>query len=399
MQGASPEGRRTTSRTRRSILGASALAATALSGCLSSVSFLDRGDDSSSVDLPPGDAASFQKWIPADGVHGVEAFRAPWLFRPTRDGSEYLDEPVGYTRSLLESLVDYLGVGFDRCDRVLWTVESVAMEGPFDPDDVGETLVGSGYSAAGEYHEYDVYERRDTPRACVVRDGAAVWSRGARPGDRVRAHVDAEAGRAERLHEAVPAYDRLVEYLGERPSFSTFHQTGSQFLDGARVGATGYDVDDSGLYLFSVVVTEPDVDPSRSTLRERFSGAHADEELDAVDVTIDDDVVTMAARIPLDATHDTLGIGSAFPPRTTWGVDVESERYVLRHEAGESVRASRLELHDAEFDSHPVGFDSRDTVTPGDEFAFDRATVGDEFSLVWSAPGVDSDPLFEYDGS
>lgn len=386
---------------RRSILGASAgtiAAATSLSGCLSSIPGLDGGTGDASVGLPPGGSSSFRHSIPADGVDEVESFGPAFVFLPQRDGSEHLGVPLGFARTWLKPTVDYLGVGIERYDRAVLTGDSVALDGPVDPDAVGETLLGSGYEATASYRGHDVYVRSDHPRACAVRAGRAVWAHGSHHLERVRAHVDAEAGHAARLHEAVPAYGRLADRVGVRP-FLTTNSTGvSRVVDDAAAVANGFDIDENGVYRLTVAVLEPDAEPPRSAIEDRFVDVFTGEEATATEVTIRDGIVTAAARAPLDVVRKNLETERAFPPQTTWGIDVEADRYVLRHEAGETVDASRLELVDETADSHSIGSDPDRTVAPGAEFTFDRSTIGAEFRLVWSAHD-ESALLFEYEAT
>lgn len=400
MDGESTDECRELSGSRRSLLRASGgaiAAASLLSGCTSSVPLLDDGDGRTGVDVPPGGSPSFRKWIPADGVHGVDSLGTPWVFLPSRDGSDHLGAPLGTARSFLKPNVDYLGVGVGQYDLAVLLNDSVVLEGPADPETVGETLLGSGYEAAGRYHGYDVYERFDTPRSCAIREGSAVWARGTHHQQRIEAHIDAEAGRVDRLHDVDQANGRLVQHVGARPVLAITDRAANHLADTA-AGAFSLDVDENGLYRLYFAALEPGADPSRSAIRERFAEAVQSDDIDAISVTIRDGIVTMAAHVPLEAAREAAEQRTS-PPQITWGVDPTGDRLVLRHEAGDSVTASRLELLGADGESHSVGPDPDRTIGPSAELAFDRATIGAEFTVHWSAPTGEHATLFQYGDS
>jgi|GEM_PF-4585798 len=395
----SPETALKRESSRRSILrasGAAIAAATSLSGCLSAVPLLDGRSYGGDVDLPPGGSSSFRDWIPADGVRGIESIGAPWVFMPGRDGSEHLPRPMGLARSFLTPIVDYLGIGVGGYDLALLTGDSVVLQGPVDPEAVGETLLDSGYEAAGRYRDFDLYERFDGPRTCAVRSGTAIWADDANHRERVRAHADAGAGEVERRHDTTPAYGRLAEHVGARSAILFQNYGAGQVVQDARAGANGFDVHEQGLYRLAAAVVAPGADPSRRDIRQRFSAAAASEDVDAIEVTIDERVVIMVARTPLDALRSTMDPDRSFPPQVTWGVETEPERYLLRHEAGNSVDGSHLELRGAAGEEHSFVSGGEGIVEPGDTLTVERGAVGPEFRLVWSGETDESVELFEY---
>jgi hypothetical protein len=374
--------RRPSTRPRRSLLraGAAALAtglATSVAGCLSGLPPLGGRQTYGRIESPPADDPAYRRWLPAPATTDLE--RDHHRLVAATPGPVTGGEPEEFLgrRAFLRSDLDYLGVGYERYDRVLDCDLGAVLEAEFDPGSVADTLLDSGYERDGTHRGFALFSRSDVRRRAAVDDGVVVWSsRRVHDAPDVEALVDAGLGERRRYHEASPGFERLSAAAG----------TGRQVIltpgfgdptDAATLGADTFRFDDDAAYQVVTLLFPPGRVPSRSRLERAFRDERGlTREADVLDVAVDDRLATLEARVPLRGRRDLTPMDE--PPQVTWGAsfDPDARTVELRHEAGESVDAEWLH-HDVSVPGDEGGlelrplFESTRTVGPGDAATVD----------------------------
>jgi hypothetical protein len=386
-----------TSPTRRAFLrrGAGAVAtgvAAATAGCTSALPPLGSAQRFGRIDVPDADPPRYRRWLPApSAVDGVKAERYAFLFR--RPGALDYPAPVRFTtpRKRLLSHLDHFGVGYPNYDRLLYTPFGTVLAGDFAAVAVAETLVRSGYAAAGTHRDYDLFARDDVPRRVAVRDGTIVRSsRRVHDHPRIEALLDARADRIDRYHNATPGVERLTDTVGESRMVEYIPPTDDPPEGRYWRKCEGFRFDGDIAYHVMTFLYPEGHTPPEADLRDRaVDGTVLTREVANSDFRIDGRLVTVEGRIPPGEGIDPGDITPPYPPQVTWGYDRERDprAITLRHEAGDAVPADTLSLRfgvdapDGLFTlpaSRPFPTDT-DRLTPGETATVDvrdRPTVG-----------------------
>jgi hypothetical protein len=383
--------------TRRTLLrrGAGALAAgvvAATAGCASALPPLGSAQRFGRIDVPDAAPPAYRRWLPApSAVDGLDAEHYAFLFR--RPGELDYPAPVRFTtpRKRLRSDLDHLGVGYANYDGLLRTALGTVIDAAFDPAAVAETLVGSGYAAAGSYGGYDLFERDDVPRRVAVGDGTVVRSsRRVHPTPRIEALLDARADRIDRYHAADAGVARLTDAVGESRMVEYVPPTDDPPDGRYWRKCEGFRFDGGTAYHVMTFLYPEGTEPSESELRDRaVDGTVLTREVEHSDFRIDGRLVTVEGRIPPRNGIDPAEITPPYPPQVTWGYERgrDPPTVTLRHEAGDPVPADALVLRFGIDDhgdlytlpeSRPLPTDAG-RLTPGDTVTVDlreRPTVG-----------------------
>ncbi|PSQ15684.1 hypothetical protein BRD00_13575 [Halobacteriales archaeon QS_8_69_26] len=315
------------------------------------------------------------------------------------------DVPERFARDRRRKLgLDHFGIGFDRYQWVLridrWTA---VLTGRFDPADVVDTLLASGYGRAGTHHGVALLAREDGPRAVAVADGALAWSSapgGDPPVGAVRALFDAKAGRVPRYHET-----------DEGEGFATLTEAtggplvGRLFVDAGDLPIPGFDVegvdgwgtavafDGATTYLRTVVAFDRPKDPEtvRLKLRSGAAGREFYRTADAVDVTADERSASVVAAVADERYADLLGAPETDVtyPQVTWGYDRDpaADEVTVTHRGGDEVPAGSLRVTTPAVPDEPSRFaDEYDAVGPGDSLAVAvPPSGGGRIRILWSS--------------
>ncbi|WP_276270730.1 hypothetical protein [Haloarcula litorea] len=406
-----PEPSTRTDLSRREALrrGAAALAtgtAVGTAGCLSSLPPLGGSLSYGRLDVPPADEPAYRRWLPTpeafdtrydDGYAFAYAEPGPYVARAPRT--------FRARRAYGIRALDYFGVGYENFDRLVSCDLGTVLEGEFDRDTVTATLADSGYASEGSYRGFDLYGRRDTRRRAAVGDGVLVWT-----SERTDDHPDLEllvdtgAGDRRRYHEGSEAFAAVSEAAGASRQlvagpYSMDPRDYSEFgIDAVRLG-------EDAAYQVLVMRFADGRTPSKGALESAFRESHRlTEARDGTEVTVDGQLATVAARAPFASPVDPTPPED--PPQVTWGADydADAEALTLRHEAGDPVPGSWLQLDFAdepnpnEVEHVPV-WEGVDRVEPGDTATVDLADrpTATAVSLLLSDGDSGIATLFRYE--
>ncbi|MFC7177555.1 hypothetical protein [Halosegnis marinus] len=373
------------STTRRGLLagiGAAATAATA--GCVEVLPPLGSRVTVGRVDVPAADPPTYRRWIPASsavpGTAGVNPDNVI-AARRTAPGTDNGWAITAFARQVMTGRIDWFGYGYDHYDRAVMVDDGVVLTGEVDPAVVADALDGTGYTAAGEYEGYALYARDDMPRTVAVRDGTVVWASSVGEGDTgavVRAIADAGAGRIEREHEANDDYAALTAATGERAA-NWVGPVGYDPTDEALGGAVASVADDRGTYVVSHTLYPEGVAVPVGRIERALRGDRRAVESARAEVTAEDRFAVVEEWFPASAT---TGRDPVTFPQVTWGASHGDATVTVRHEAGESVDADKLEVERSAGGESSVADASfpGGTVEPGDSLT---VPVDDATERVW----------------
>lgn len=376
----SPADNRSTRRSllRRSGAALLALGAAGPAGCVESLPPLGQGVRYGRVEVPDAGPPSYRRWLPAGSALPRNADLDPGYVghaTPGHLGGDVVGVANRLPHSLQKPRLDYFGIGYESYDRVLGLHSlgaTYVLEGAIDAATVTGTLVESGYEAAGTYAGYDVFDRSDRSRTAAVSGDAVVWAGGEESTSTVEAVVDAERGAVPRHHEADETFALATDRIGASP-WTWFGAPGLHDVGDPGVTALSYRFDDRGVYYVHHLVYPPGRTVAEREVRSALEENGRATEQYAVDVGIEGRVVTVEMRQSHEAAVENLPSGRW--PQVTWGVDRESDAITVRHEAGETVAAERLEVVvAADGDRTPTGTqfaDVHETVGPGDALTVD----------------------------
>ncbi|MEZ3117546.1 hypothetical protein RYH80_16645 [Halobaculum sp. MBLA0147] len=373
--------------TRRGLLriGGTGLAlggAVGSAGCLSALPPLGGGQRYGRIDAPASDDPEYARWVPApwDEVSEDDYFG----FGAARPGTApRVPHLLAWRRASTVCSLDYFGVGWASYDRYVWTPAGSVLTGSFEAKTVRDTLGGTAYRPAGDYREYDLFERPDGRRV-AVRDGTLLF---VTPDDEhpdLERLADTGAGAHPRLVDANDAAATVVERASESTRVSAAREFGA-FHEAAAWGADGFRVGDDGVYqVITLVFPSPDtitLDELQTAYRERTGLVEAwTQEADSFDAQMDERVATLETRVPEGDLRRFDAV--AEPVQATWGFewDAAERALTIRHEAGASADPNRLTV-DIDTDEAPYRHDDRpvwtdvDRVEPGAETTLDLGAV------------------------
>jgi len=192
------------------IAGTAAASTVALSGCL--------GDSSG-----PESAAD---WIPAPDLFGADGYRA-FSTAPASLGEIQGSFNPSTVEAYGERILDWEVADPDLADVARYTSGShddeagyIAVEHDLDTETLVSNLRDDGFSSAGEYEGFDLYETGDGASARALRDGRLVA--GVDPEDGggiVEGVIDASNGDRDRYHGADDAVSDVVGVIDTTDNF------------------------------------------------------------------------------------------------------------------------------------------------------------------------------------
>lgn len=381
--------------------GATGLLSLAGAGCVELLPPLGQRVQFGRVDAPAGAPPEYRQWVPTSSAFETDGQRSEQsvlVSTPATDGADVVGAPLQFGRSMVTALTDYFGIGIEHYGRATRVGGTTVLEGPVDPDAVRETLRPTGYEPAGTYRDYQLFARDDHQRTAAVADGRIVHGAGAHTRTDVEAVIDAGEGYVDRRHEHDREFDAVTSRLGQRPFL--FGGVGGLFetSPAATFGLNALDFDDTAVYALTIERYEDGVDVPVEEIRSELASQQSALLSTAVDLQVDGQFAIVESRLGHEQYRRELS--EQYPPHVTWGVEAESDRLVLRHEAGETVAASELTVG-TKFDQ-PIDrqfTDEYDVVTPGDVLSVDRAAFEEPaLVLTWNDPDShDRSTLFRYE--
>lgn len=382
----------------RSAAGALGLVTATSAGCVETLPPLGRRIRFGDVAVPEAGEPTYREWVPAASATSdrLRPFFGATSVRPGDVAGDVVALPITLEASSVGSRVDYFGVGYEHYDELLDVGPATVLRGDVDPAHVADTLLASGYQRAEPYEGYRCFQRPDWPRFAAVADGTIVWAQYDRGVDRARrtveAVVDAGSGRIARKHEEDRHFERLTDAAGARPSV----RASENFVDDeVAYDAWAVGFDEERVYHVSHELHEEPV--SERAIREELR--HNGVALSAHEVQVDVD--GRMASVAIATTHETVREQFEFHrrPQVTWGFEEGDDELTVRHEAGDTVEAERIELGyspspnserprlaDAQF------ADEHDVVVPGDAVTVSTDPDGhaDSVTITWVAPEGES---------
>lgn len=390
--------------TRRNLLsGGAALASATLAGstagCLSLLPPVGQEVRYGRVDTPQPVSSDpvYRRWMPADhdipDVDGLSSMSdAHWV--SVTPGSLGLDTVGGEFRigaAVAKARLDYVGYEFQFYDYVhsLGSLGVVA-EGDIDSEVVTETLLDSGYARDGTYHDWQLFDRTDIPRAVAVSASAVVQSNGEHRRAGLETLLDAGDGRIDRHHEADETFDSFSEWAGSYPTI--LEDFGGGLVDPEpEEAAMGYTFDEEAIYFIYLQRHAAGETPSEGEIQQALEeNQQRAVRAWAVDIEIDDPHVAVQMRIEKSDFTDSFVEDRS--PYVTWGVDDDGDTVTIRHEAGNSVPVDQVDIEpEAALIDQP---EPGTTIESGDELTVDTSefpATEDTVSIIYNYEGTESD--------
>ena len=390
--------------TRRTFLKRSSAAlltvgTVATSGCTESLPPLGSRVRYGRVDVP--DTATdpvYRRWLPAasalptdDLDPGYVNYVMPGYLGQTVVGTTNKD-PHFFQKPYL----DYFGIGYDNYDRVIGlhrtTKSTYVLEGDIDPDTVSNTLVESGFSSAGTYAGYDLFDRADGPRTTAVSQSAIVWAHHEQSTAIVKAVIDAERGAVDRHHETDEAFARATDAVGASP----WTLIGGISIDptgDALVRSMSYTANQNAVYYTYHSLYPTGTSVSEQSFQDALNKHRRATNGRAVDVQINDQMATVEMRLPPSAIQTDYA--DATVPQITWGVVRDDEGLTIRHEAGETTPADTLTFYVESGGEESVAetqfSDAVEQIQPGDSITIDDPSTAEATRIVGEFSPADSD--------
>jgi hypothetical protein len=360
--------------------------ATSSAGCLSLLPPVGQQVRYGRVDVPNAIDTDprYREWIPAsDELPDVETERdiedMHWVsVAPKTLDSAELGSMFGIGTGLVLSRMDYVGYEFAHYEYVHSNALGSIAEGDIDRETVAETLLDGGYSRDGTYHDWDMFDRTDMPRAVAVSDSAVVRTQGEHRRKFLETLADAGDGRIERRHEADERFERFTERVGMYPEM--IEQFGYNFSPVEPEYATmAFTFEDDGIYYTQHQQFADGETPSRGEIEQFLEEEHERAARAwAVDIEIEDTFV----RTEMHMSEEEAGADSPNDrqPHVMWGVEESGETVTIQLEAGDSIPVDQLQ-----FDPQSVlveEFASGTILEPGDGFTLDFSAEGGTMFLL-----------------
>lgn len=384
---------------RRLLSSVAAAGAVALAGCTGTLPPLGQRVRFGRIDVPDPGPPAYREWVPAASALPDSVADAPiHVGRP----ADLPPSSLGY--GLLVGRADWFGVAPDAFDRVVDVGGAAAFVGPVDPDTVADALADTGYEPAGTDEGHDRYARDDARRVVAAGDGVVVMGRGEAADEAVEAVVDAGADRADSRHEADDAFAAITDAAGETGFVAVDGlELGLEATADAAIAAMSHAYRDDAMYVRAQYLFADAGDVPERRIRRELRASETAVEADAADVRTDGRLATVELRLDYADELDAPG-----PPLVTWGAshDPGSGVVTLRHEAGESVDADRLDVsvrgEDGESGllDEPDGrqfADAYDAVEPGDALEVPVAPGDHTVRIVFRPGDRSASVVFAYE--
>lgn len=369
------------SRRRLLQAGATGIAA-ASAGCVSSLPPLGSQVEIGRVDGPdPLDGPTYRRWVPAPSNYPDPEFEgAPTVVAPTALEGDPLAAQRSIAYSIILSAADYLGHDFLDNDLAVGIGGTLAVEGPFDRDEMATFLADTGYDPADTDGEIDFYRRPDGDRTLAIGDGIALQGSGEGSREAVEYLLGVAAGRHDRYHEANEEWATFSDRVGLSPGvlfgWGPFASTG----DPDHV-ALSIRHDEQALYFVGQSrFADADAVPQEQ-IRDQMREVAGDQP-GRMEFTADGPSVTAELRIAradLVDEDDPLRM----VPNVMWGweTDTDERTITLEHEAGDSFEAQYATIRAGEPTDRQFS-DQYDTVVPGDSITVTVPAGEDSINVV-----------------
>jgi len=389
---------------RRQLLGGTAAAlASGTGGCLSTLPPLGQRIRYGRINVPSSGPPTYRRWVPADSARPDADTAAPdevMYGHPGPTGREDLGRSIRFTQPFHVGWSDYVGIEYTTYDEALLNGAGFVGETTVDRDDVASTLAQTGYERTDTYDGYTLYTRSDIPRALAVGDAAVVQASSDTVADaraHVEATVDAEAGRAERRHQADPAFKRLSDLTGARP-FTWLGASGIELGDPV-IGASSATFDDDAIYyVWDELYASADATPSRSEVKQWLEDQQRPQSAMLTDIETDGAALTVEMRLPGEEFEARTNNEPS--PYVTWGVDHDAEagRLTFRHEAGDAVDIEALTLRPEGGYRGSPPFEGSGSFGPGDGVTVELTDdPANRYQIVWGPTDGGTSTLVQYD--
>ncbi|ERH00872.1 MAG: hypothetical protein J07HN6_02501 [Halonotius sp. J07HN6] len=372
---------------RQALTGVGLGAIGLLSGCSTLPAFGQR-IRYGTVDQPSQSDPFYREWLPEPQGYPLSATHIEYV-EPSNRGQSLFGAPYGghYTKRN----IDYIGMDFDEFDWFLCANGHTVGSVDVDADKVSQTISKTSYEQFDEYNGYDIYKRDDMRRTVGIGAERIIYSGfGSDPIDEIKRFIDVGAGRVQRWHEANEDLARIIDAAGAAP---VTHVGGTRSeINGQQADLEGLTIntDESHVYPRWLLLFPDDVNITRSEIENHIAKSASALDPTRIDIEQTGQLVSLLAKIRPEEFR-TISGGNPFNYMAigqsgnvyqrefiTWGFshDAENDVVTVKHEAGDSISASRLTLYivdttakDAEerYTEAPEQFaDTYEVVQPGD---------------------------------
>ena len=372
---------------RQALTGVGLGAIGLLSGCSTLPAFGQR-IRYGTVDQPSQSAPFYREWLPEPEGYPLSATRIEYV-EPSNRGQSLFGAPYGghYTKRN----IDYIGMDFDAFDWLLCANGHTVGSVDVDADKINQTIPKTSYEQFDEYSGYDIYKRDDMRRTVGIGDERIIYSGfGSEPIDEIKRFIDVGAGRVQRWHEANEDLARLIEAAGAAP---VTHLGGTRTeINSQQADFEGLTIntDESHVYPRWLLLFPDGVNITRSEIENHIAQSASALDPTRIDIEQTGQLVSLLAKIrpeefrtiASDRPFNHMAIGQSGnvyrQEFITWGFshDAENNVVTVKHEAGDSINASRLTLYtvdttaknaDERYTEAPEQFaDTYEVVQPGD---------------------------------
>jgi hypothetical protein len=229
-----------------------------------------------------------------------------------------------------------------------------------DADKINQTIPKTSYEQFDEYNGYDIYKRDDMRRTVGIGTERIIYSGfGSDPVDEIKRLIDVGTGRAQRWHETNEDLARIIETAGAAP---VTHVGGTRTeINGQQADFEGLTIntDDSYVYPRWLLLFPDGVNITRSEIENHIAKSASALDPTRIDIKQTGQLVSLLAKIQpeefrtissdIPFNHMAIGESENVYQREfiTWGFshDAENDVVTVKHEAGDSINASRLTLY------------------------------------------------------
>lgn len=335
--------------TRRTLLKQAGLvtaASVSLTGCTESLPPLGNRVQYGRIDTPPVNITpTYRQWLPAASALPSDDLDPRYVnyVQPQNLGQQETGMANKDAHFFQKLYLDSFGLNYKSYDSVIGlhrtTKSTYVLEGDITTETVTQTLLDSGYTTAGSYQDYELFDRTDSPRTAAVSPTAIVWAHHEQSTAVVEAVIDAKRGAVPRHHETDDAFASATDAIGAG-SWTMIGGLGIDPTKSALICSMTYMPGDDGIYYIHKPLYPENNVITDQTLRDALEENTRARDSRSVDIQIEGQIATIAMHLP----HESLqtDYADATVPIITWGVETDGETLTIQHEAGDSTPAESV---------------------------------------------------------